>query len=201
MIGSVRRLGTVAGLMGLAFWQGTVAAQEAAPEPKPQYVGLPGCKMCHKSAKKGDQYGKWTEGRHSKAYATLASEEAKAIAAKQGIADPQKDGKCLKCHVTAYGVDASLIAEPKPGKKGHQIEDGVACESCHGPGSLYKKRSVMKDREASVAAGLIIPDEKACAECHNDESPTFKPFNYAERLKAIAHPNPLKAAAEEGSAQ
>ena len=195
MMKSTSRLGMVVGLLGFVFLQSSALAQEAAEEPKPQYVGVEGCKMCHKSAKKGNQLGKWMESKHAQAYATLATDEAKAIAAKLGIADAQKDAKCLKCHVTAHGADAADIAEPKPGKKGHQIEDGVACESCHGPGSLYKKRTVMKDRDASVAAGLIIPDEKTCTACHNDESPTYKAFNYAERVKEIAHPNPLKAAA------
>ena len=200
MSGSIRVPGVVIGLMGLALLLVPALAEEGAEEAKPAYVGAEGCKMCHKSEKQGEQMGKWMESKHAQAYATLASDQAKEIGAKQGMADPQKDGKCLKCHVTAYGADASLIAQPKAGKKGFQMEDGVQCEACHGPGSLYKKRSVMKDREAALAAGLLIPDEKTCTGCHNDESPTFTEFKFEEMFKKIAHPIP-KAAAEEGSAQ
>ena len=200
MIKSASRLGAAAAALGLLLLQAPGLAEETAPaaKPKPAYVGAGGCKMCHKSAKKGNQFGQWEASKHAKAYATLATPEAKKIAAEKGIADPQKDGKCLKCHVTAHGVDPSLIAAPKKGKKGFQIEDGVQCESCHGPGSLYKKRSVMKDRKAAVAVGLIIPDEKTCKQCHNEESPTFKDFNYEEMKKKIAHPNPAKAPGGEG---
>jgi hypothetical protein len=39
---------------------------------------------------------------------------------------------------------------------------------------------------------MIIPDEKLCIGCHNEESPTYKEFNYAEAVKQIAHPRPAK---------
>ena len=199
MIKSASKLGAAAAALGLLLLQAPGLAEEAAApaaKPKPAYIGAAGCKTCHKSEKKGNQFGQWEASRHAKAYATLATPAAKEIAKKKGIADPQKDGKCLKCHVTAHGVDPSLIAAPKKGKKGFQIEDGVQCESCHGPGSLYKKRSVMKDRKAAVAVGLIIPDEKTCKQCHNEESPTFKSFKYEEMVAKIAHPYPKGAAGE-----
>ena len=50
-----------------------------------QYIGATKCKMCHKSEKKGNQFGKWEAGPHAKAYATLATDEAKAVAKKAGI--------------------------------------------------------------------------------------------------------------------
>ena len=31
-----------------------------------------------------------------------------------------------------------------------------------------------------------------CRKCHNEESPTFKPFDYAERVKEVDHPRPKK---------
>lgn len=153
--------------------------------PKPQYIGSLSCaKVCHKTSKQGEQLRIWEESAHAKAWETLASEKALAIAKKMGIADPQKSDQCVKCHTTAHGVAADLL----DAKFSH--EEGVGCESCHGPGSLYKKRSVMKDRAASVAVGLLLPDEKTCVTCHNAESPTYKPFKYEERWKAIAHPKP-----------
>ena len=48
----------------------------------------------------------------------------------------------------------------------------------------------MKDHDASVAGGLVIPTEETCTVCHNDGSPTFKGFDFAEYSAKIAHPNP-----------
>ena len=100
-------------------------------------------------------------------------------------AEEAKDPKCLKCHSTAASVDQKLIATIK-------VEEGVSCEGCHGAGSAYKSMSVMKDREKSIAKGLIIIDEKVCLTCHNDESPNFKGFDFKEYSAKIAHPDPTK---------
>ncbi len=151
-----------------------------------QYVGVAKCKTCHKAEAKGAQYIKWTESKHSKAYEVLASEEAIAIGKKLDIDNPQTSDQCLVCHVTAFAAPAEAKAES------FDQTEGVGCEVCHGPGSDYRKLKIMKDQEASIAAGLIIPDEEVCVGCHNEKSPNFKEFNFEEALKVIAHPNPKK---------
>ena len=153
-----------------------------------KYVGAEKCKMCHNAPAKGAQFTKWSESPHSKAFAALASEEAKKIAAGKGIADPQKAAECLRCHVAGAGVSAAKLTEK------YKIEDGVSCEGCHGPGGDYWKMDVMKDVEKAKAAGLTLPDEKTCTGCHNAESPTFKSFDFKTAVAKIAHPNPAKAA-------
>lgn len=40
------------------------------------------------------------------------------------------------------------------------------CEDCHGPGSEYKSKAVMKDPAKAKAAGLVMPDKAFCAKCH-----------------------------------
>ena len=154
------------------------------------YVGADGCKMCHMSAKSGAQYKVWKAGKHAQAFATLGTDKAKAIAKEKGIADPQKAGECLKCHVTAYGVDAAKL-----GKK-YKMEDGVGCESCHGAGSKYKSKKVKTGIVAGTieraSVGLIEPNEKVCVKCHNKKSPTFKEFVYKDRAADIAHPKPAE---------
>jgi hypothetical protein len=79
---------------------------------------------------------------------------------------------------------------------------GVQCESCHGPGKDYRKKKIMIDPELSAAKGLLPQSEKVCVVCHNDESPawdlerytladgTKSGFDYAQAVKAIAHPVP-----------
>jgi len=148
------------------------------------YVGVDSCKMCHKKEEKGNQYGSWQNSKHAHAYHMLASDKAKEIAAAKGIGNPQESAECLKCHVTAYGVDASLL------DKKYKVDDGVGCESCHGAGKDYKNIKIMKDPEQAKANGLIVPDKGVCEKCHNEESPTFKGFDFEARFAQIAHPNP-----------
>ena len=108
-------------------------------------ISIKKCAMCHKKEAKGNQYGKWQAMGHAKAFETLGTEEAKAVSAKLGIDDPQSSGKCLKCHSTAYFFTEEVqTAEVS-------LENGVSCQSCHGPGADYKKKSVMASRDDSIA--------------------------------------------------
>jgi len=170
-------------LVALAF---TVPA--FAADPAHNFVGAEKCKMCHNSPAKGAQFTKWSESAHSKAFAALASDEAKKIATAKGIADPQKAAECLRCHIAGAGVSAAKLTEK------YKVEDGVSCEACHGPGGDYWKMDVMKDMAKATAAGLVLPDEKTCTGCHNADSPTFKGFDFKTAVAKIAHPNPAKAA-------
>ncbi|MCD4682887.1 MAG: cytochrome c family protein [Bacteroidales bacterium] len=150
-----------------------------------EYIGAAKCKMCHNKTATGQQYKVWMAGPHANAMKSLSSEEALAIAKEKGIADPTTDPGCIKCHSTAGSIDESLNI-------GVKITEGVSCETCHGPGSAYKTNTVMKDQAKALAKGLIVPDQKLCEACHNEESPTYKPFNYEEAVKIIAHPIPPK---------
>ena len=111
------------------------------------------------------------------------------------IADAQKDDKCLKCHVTGFGLAEDQF------KKGFDRTAGVQCETCHGPGEAHasarmaaagaeekpdpKVRKVVPEGEIQIKTGPEL-----CLGCHNSESPSFKNFCYAERLKVIAHYDP-----------
>lgn len=152
------------------------------------FEGAARCKTCHRKPDQGEQFPIWEASAHSKAYATLASEEAMAIAKEKGIENPQTADECLKCHVTGHGVAAEFF-----GSK-YSIEDGVGCESCHGPGGDYYKKATMegiyKGEIDAASVGLIMPDEETCKGCHNEESPTFKGFDFDEMFKKIAHPIP-----------
>ena len=148
-----------------------------------KYIGAAKCKMCHMKPAKGDQYGVWLKGPHANAMKTLANEESKKIAAEMGISDPTTDPACTKCHAPVAAVDAKLVASAK-------MDEGVSCESCHGPGSMYKGASIMKNRELALSKGMIMPTEEVCKTCHNEESPTYKPFKYDEMAAKIAHPDP-----------
>lgn len=171
----------VIAVIGLVF--GALFAEDAA------YIGAEKCaKMCHKGAKKGQQLELWQKSAHAGAYKTLATPAALETAKKAGVTgDPQKADQCLKCHVTAFGADAKLFKET------YKIDEGVGCEACHGAGSNYAKMTVMKDKEKSIAAGMVVPDEKVCVKCHNKQSPNYREFKFEEMAAKIAHPAPKAA--------
>lgn len=152
-------------LLGLAIVISTAASAQQF-----KYIGATKCKMCHNKPDKGEQFNKWEAGPHAKAMETLKGDE-------------KNDPKCLKCHSTAASVDKSLVATIK-------VEEGVSCESCHGPGSVYKSASIMKNQKLALSKGMTLPTEEVCVKCHNEESPTFKGFNYAEYSAKIAHDDP-----------
>jgi len=134
------------------------------------YVGINGCKMCHKGASKGEVFEKWEKTPHAKAFETLKAKKE------------EKNPKCLECHVTGFGSTGYKVGDANAAKF-----EGVQCEACHGPGSAYKSLSIMKDKKQSMANGLIEPNEALCKKCHNPKSPTFKGFKFAEAVKKIDH--------------
>jgi len=147
------------------------------------YEGVQVCGMCHKTEKSGNQLKVWQDSQHSKAFKALQSAEAKKFSKE---ADPSKDAKCLKCHTSGSGIAANLV-----GTK-FKMEDGVQCETCHGPGSAYKSMAVMKNKAEAQKKGLMAHAdiEKFCKTCHNSESPTFKGFDFKVMWAKIAHPTP-----------
>ncbi|MCH7732422.1 MAG: cytochrome c family protein [Candidatus Marinimicrobia bacterium] len=179
-------------------------AQEA---PKFEYVGANKCKVCHSSKKKGAQYKKWETTAHAKSYETLLTDEAKEIAKAKGMKEePHLSGECLQCHVTGwekggYEIKDDTFWNPadddRKGKKAAKRMLGlqsVGCEVCHGPGSAYKSMKVMdaiyEGTTYADSVGLLTPDEATCVQCHNEESPSYQPFNFEYRVKEIAHPYP-----------
>ncbi len=158
-----------------------------------KFVGAKKCGMCHKSSKIGAQYKIWKKSPHAKAFKTLQTKKADEVAAKAGFKTKAAETpKCLKCHVTAYGVEKSLV------KHSFKAKDGVQCESCHGAGADYAKMSIMKSTQKSVAKGLKVYDhdktkiKALCVTCHNDENPTFHGFDFEASWAKIKHYIPKK---------
>jgi excinuclease UvrABC ATPase subunit len=145
------------------------------------YVGAGKCKMCHKSEKQGQQFPLWEAMKHSKSFATLASDKAKEVAQEAGVDNPTESPNCLKCHAP--------LSEKAPELK----EEGVGCETCHGSGSAYKKMSVMKDHAESVKNGMTeygSPEaiKKHCLTCHENAHETT--FDFDAAWEKIKHPRP-----------
>ena len=187
----------LAGAWSIQAFVSTATAEEG----KHMFMGVAKCKTCHKKEEQGAQFGKWSEGPHAKAYETLASEQSLKIAKANGIENPQESETCLKCHVTGYNAAAEMLG-PKYAK-----EDGVGCESCHGAGGDYYKKKTMTAITAGevdgATVGLAKVTEETCKGCHNQNSPTFAGFDFAEYSKKIAHPWPeaYKASLQGGGSQ
>ena len=156
-------------------------------DKKFEYVGVKKCVTCHKSEKQGKQKDIWEGSKHSQTFKELSSKEGLAKAKKLGVDDPTKSDKCLTCHAPEFNKKDLLQAK-------FDIEQGVQCETCHGPGSEYKKKKIMEDRDAAIANGLLIPDEKTCLNCHKKDNPEHKgTFDYKTAWEKIKHPTPKKA--------
>jgi hypothetical protein len=145
------------------------------------YVGAEKCNMCHKSEKQGQQFPLWESRKHSKSFSALTSDKAKEIAQGAGVDNPTENPGCLKCHAP--------LAEKAPELK----EEGVGCEACHGPGSAYKKMSIMKDHAESVKNGMTeygSPEavKKQCLSCHEDAHGTT--FDFDAAWEKVKHPRP-----------
>lgn len=172
----------------------TMPGTASSAETQRMYVGVAKCKTCHKTDAQGLQFPLWEKTSHAKAFVTLAGEKAKAIAKEKGIEDPQKADACLKCHVTGHGVDAKFFGE------GFVAADGVQCEACHGAGGDYYKMATMKSLTKGeiepASVGLVMPNKDLCVKCHNEESPTFKGFDFAKMAPKVSHPIPAERKAQ-----
>jgi hypothetical protein len=158
----------------IAFVFSAVAiSDETKEEKKPEhdYIGVKKCKICHK---KDGTYDSWLATKHATAWDSLSAEE-------------QKNSALEQYYTTGTTAKGELLT-------------GIQCEACHGPGSDYKKKSIMEDREKAVAAGLIIPDSTTCMNCHNEDAPEAlaaiaKPFDFEKMATKGIHV--LKTATEE----
>ena len=177
-------------LVAVVLVGGFILGMASVAMANPEIIGTPKCQMCHKKDKYGAQYKIWSESKHAGAFETLASEESKKIAAEKGLGDPQKEEACLKCHTTHafLGSDVGIDAKGK-----YEDAEGVGCEACHGAGSEYKSKHAKDPELAKSELGLIVNlDAAMCEKCHNEESPTFKGFDFEKRWAEIAHPVPEK---------
>ncbi len=194
------KFGLVVAGIALAMAVGAMQPAHLNAETSPRvhdgkYIGPAKCKNCHSKEVNGNQYAAWLKMKHAKAYDLLGTPEAAKAGQEKGVASPQQDAKCLKCHVTAYEVPADL-------RSGYDQATGVSCESCHGPGGKHLKARMAAaagaDEGAEEDAGyvelpageVIMPNVKTCKGCHNSESPTHKDFKCEERMEKVLHLNP-----------
>ena len=153
---------------------------------EPIYLGVGSCASsnCHGNATAktginihGNEYITWKRhDSHSKAWSVLTNSDSKIIGKHLGINNPEKDQTCLSCHSTN-------APEAKIGEQ-YKNEDGVGCESCHGPASNWIKSHTEKNTKhaTNIVNGMFdITDatkrSTICLNCHlgsNDQIMTHK---------------------------
>ena len=114
-----------------------------------RYLGVKWCQGCHSRQSPNPKlrvYHSWEDSVHANAWLSLPEKE-------------RGNPACLRCHTTGYGM-------PRRDDTSEMDLRGVQCEACHGPGSHYYTWSVMKDREASLANGMVLPTREVCSKCH-----------------------------------
>jgi len=157
-----------ASTMGAGIRADTVAQQM-------KYLGPGSCAAaaCHGGIQARDstkvlqnEYSTWiVQDRHSRAYTVLTQPLAQRMAARLKIGAPEKAQKCLICHALA----------PPAAQMGRQFDpaEGVSCENCHGPSSLWLGPHVQASARHADMVKLGLVDNKnlviraeRCLTCH-----------------------------------
>ena len=173
------------------------AFPEAVACPRPGEAAYEGSKSCQKCHFK--EYGSWQKTKMAKAFESLKAGQAgesKARVKLDAAKDFTKDPGCVACHVTGYGKPGGY-PEVVPGREftaeekvRAALNESVGCEACHGPGGRASaaKKENKEYRWADVAQlGMIHPDDKGCATCHNAKSPTYVEFRFADKVGKDTH--------------
>jgi hypothetical protein len=160
-------------LVAVAACAAVLSGFVAAYAEDATYVSNKQCKICHNSKDAGEIWNAWKASNHAKALELLSTDPAKEVAKQKGITVPPAEApECLACHVTGFDAATKTVSD-KLAK-----EDGVQCESCHGPASLHmadgKKFKATKDPAIKMSEHIVKGDEATCKKCHNDTSPTWK---------------------------
>jgi hypothetical protein len=160
---------------------GTARAADA------RYVGASKCRMCHFAEHKS-----WAETKMARSFELLkpgVAAEAKTKAGLDPARDYTTDAGCLACHTTGHGRPGGFA-----GPAATPDLAGVSCEACHGAASEYLEegRMTLANRDYKradlIAAGLVVPTAGTCTSlCHNEKSPTHRPFDYAQAKSQGLH--------------
>ena len=167
--------------------------------PGAKYIGVTGCLPCHAEEALGNQYRRWIGSKHMRTYVMLASPYGRMIMERMGFYGyAQETETCLGCH--AFKPDTSLTEST------FKFEEGVQCETCHGPGSVHIARMKKMAEERPVDSGWTMGREKSvdsgfgkitkeiCGQCHkpkpSHEVLPPRHLGHEKAWKMIAHPIP-----------
>jgi hypothetical protein len=155
----------------------TTLQESALPSEPPgaKFLGPGSCaaSACHGGIQARDttkvlqnEYSTWiVQDRHSRAYNVLLQPTAQRMAQILAIGLPEKSQKCLVCHALA-------VPDAQTGRP-FDISEGVSCENCHGPSSLWLGPHVQTAALHADMVKLGLVDNKdlivraeKCLTCH-----------------------------------
>ena len=145
--------------VAISLAQPVAAAPSSAPQPQDgtTYAGSETCAGCHK-----ETHDTWSGTLHSQAFSSPIFQEDWV---KQGSASA-----CLECHTTGFDKTSGKFAE-----------EGVTCESCHGPFQQGHPEKPMP----------ITPDYTLCARCHKTTTDEWRASKHGQiNLNCEACHNP-----------
>lgn len=171
---------------------------KAQAQASARYEGVATCagSTCHGRAEgngavvRQDEIATWQEpssptGAHSRAYAVLASQRGRQIAASLGLGAATSAPACLGCHAT-------FAPQSQRGAR-FLLSDGVGCESCHGPAENWLAVHYARPatRMSNVGAGLVPLDRpqvraNVCLDCHYGSTKTGQFVTH--EMMAAGHP-------------
>ncbi|HEY8020416.1 MAG TPA: multiheme c-type cytochrome [Thermoanaerobaculia bacterium] len=136
-------------------------------------VGSCGTSVCHGSAVPRRDYDIlqnefqiWKDDPHAHAWEPLTGERSRVIARNLHLPGPADAPLCLACHTL-------VVPKARMAGRNLEVEDGISCESCHGPASgwLEGHRSESWTHADSVRAGMtdlrdLDTRARVCLSCH-----------------------------------
>ena len=132
---------------------------------------------------KGNEYVIWSRSdKHHNAYKVLTEEPALKMARALGMPDAVHQQVCLDCH-----ADNVPVADRGPQ---FHIEDGVACEACHGGASGWLGIHISgATHQQNVSAGMYPTEQplaraERCLSCHLGKGDRF----VEHRIYGAGHP-------------
>lgn len=127
-------------------------------EEEQSYVGAMSCRACHAA-----HYEDWKMTRHSAAMNTLFKVRR------------NDHPRCVKCHVTGYGIDQGFARSDK-----RPLLMDVQCEVCHGPGGRHSQAPSTFNIQKSPTLDL-------CHECHDAEHSDMFSGRIDEAVSSVSH--------------
>jgi hypothetical protein len=161
---------------GAIFFASILTTHAAGlPAETSKYTGPGSCSStsCHGSVKPRadsrifqNEYSIWVvKDKHAKAYDALVSPVGERIGRILGVGKSEQAAKCLACHALDVPADARA--------KTFELNEGVTCESCHGPASAWLGPHTTRNwtHDQSVAAGMydtrnLVRRTEKCLSCH-----------------------------------
>jgi predicted CXXCH cytochrome family protein len=143
--------------------------QEGTPTPATSpagaYAGSSACSNCHKEI-----HAEWISTRHAQAFSSPIFQ--------RDWSNTNQDASCLECHTTGYDPVS-----------GGYSEEGVTCESCHGPFQPNHPAEPMP----------LKPDADLCSHCHKGTTDEWRASRHSEndiQCQACHNPHSQKPMAE-----